>query len=237
MAGFEAAFSEFLPFLRTGEYTPLHSVAIDRSLFDQLLGHIIFCQSSGAYKVKAQIVEHWLSALRFASLNESGSLAEITPAEIATFCDDLPEGSLSKHCALLTTLKLFAQSVVEMGGHDKLPRQSEVHLRSAWSDIPGLSRRLIEELLILCGQPVYLVDRGSYRILVRHGWIDSNSDQTEVQEMIVQAALEDRANLDTISNSFAYISKHYCKVTQANCAECPLARWLPANGIPYGLEE
>ncbi len=61
------------------------------------------------------------------------------------------------------------------------------------------------------GAATYPVDRASYRILVRHGWIDPTVDYEEASHLLTSAAESDPAILATISNGFADVGRRFCK--------------------------
>ena len=61
-------------------------------------------------------------------------------------------------------------------------------LRRELTALSGIGQAKADAILLFgLGRPVYPVDRGTYRILVRHGWIDPSADYDEVSQLLIHA--------------------------------------------------
>lgn len=99
------------------------------------------------------------------------------------------------------------------------------------SAINGVGRATADAIALhVFGVPIYPVDRATYRILVRHGWIDPTADYDEASQAVVAAAEGDAALLAGVSDAFAGIGRRYCKATGPRCELCPLKSVLPDDG-------
>lgn len=77
---------------------------------------------------------------------------------------------------------------------------------------------------------VYPVDRGSYRIAVRHGWIDTTAGLDEVRGVFEGLAPAEPAALRALAAGLEAIASRHCRPRRADCDGCPLRPWLPASG-------
>ncbi len=97
--------------------------------------------------------------------------------------------------------------------------------------INGVGRATADAIaLCVFGEPVYPVDRASYRIMVRHGWIDPTADYDEASQAMVAAADGDAGILSALADAFEEIGRRYCKATGPRCERCPLRSLLPEGG-------
>src|SRR5262249_44308684 len=85
-------------------------------------------------------------------------------------------------------------------------------------------------LLFALGRAAYPVDRGTYRILVRHGWIDTSADYEEVSQLLVRLAGERPDELVRLSRGLVQVARQYCRVGSPRCTRCPLKAVLPEQG-------
>jgi len=79
----------------------------------------------------------------------------------------------------------------------------------------------------------YPVDRATYRILVRHGWIDPSAEYDEVRSLIEGALGYEPMDLSMISGEFEELGRLTCRPSVAKCDRCPLRDFLPEGG-PLG---
>lgn len=97
--------------------------------------------------------------------------------------------------------------------------------------IHGVGRASADAIALrVFGEPVYPVDRASYRIMVRHGWIDPTADYDEASQAVVVAADGDAGVLTALSDAFELIGRRYCKASGPRCERCPLRVVLPDGG-------
>ena len=80
------------------------------------------------------------------------------------------------------------------------------------------------------GRPTYPLDRATFRILARHGWIETTTDYDEARD-VVDSALGDRpSSFSRWESATAEIGLRHCKAQAPRCESCPLKPWLPEGG-------
>ncbi len=116
-------------------------------------------------------------------------------------------------------------------------------IRDEWRSINGIGLARADALLLFGLDRVsYPIDRATYRVLIRHGWLDSTAEYDEarlVVERLAQAdgsrggGLDDRAAAKLLANLsfwFERLGRDFCKPNLAKCESCPLRTALPPNG-------
>jgi endonuclease-3 related protein len=99
------------------------------------------------------------------------------------------------------------------------------------SAIHGVGRATADAIALrVFGSPVYPVDRASYRVMIRHGWIDPTADYDEASQVLATAAEGDAAMLAALADAFETIGRRYCKASGPHCDHCPLKVVLPEGG-------
>jgi endonuclease-3 related protein len=171
-----------------------------------------------------------LEALRDAGLIELEALSEAPSAEIEQVLGGPPARLGAKSCRLLGALVRWAvASDTDTGTPTDL-------LREELRRIPGIGPATADAILLEgLGRPVYPVDRATYRILVRHGWIDPDADYDAARSVIEAAIPDDPAEVARLSVWLARIGNDACRPSVARCESCPLQPWLPPNG-PLGSD-
>jgi endonuclease-3 related protein len=91
-------------------------------------------------------------------------------------------------------------------------------------------------LLAALKRPTYPVDRGTYRILVRHGWLDTAATYDEARDVVLQQAGADPDLLIGLSDGMEALAGRFCRASAPRCDACPLRPLLPEGG-PLGVEE
>jgi endonuclease-3 related protein len=91
-------------------------------------------------------------------------------------------------------------------------------------------------LLAALKRPTYPVDRGTYRILVRHGWLDAAATYDEARDVMVHHAGGDPDLLIGLSAGMEELAGRFCRASAPRCDACPLRPLLPEGG-PLGVEE
>lgn len=108
---------------------------------------------------------------------------------------------------------------------------STEQVRDELLSISGIGPATADNLLLFAlNRPVYPVDRASYRVLVRHGWIDPDSGYDEARDAAERRAGESAGEMAEFSAWLDRLGRDHCRATVAKCDRCPLAPWLPANG-------
>ncbi len=104
-------------------------------------------------------------------------------------------------------------------------------IREAWRGLSGVGPATADSLLLFgLRRASYPVDRASYRILVRHGWLDPSSDYDEARSVLESIAPDDPDQLAQISLAFEKLGREACKAGIPRCDRCPLQRFLPDSG-------
>lgn len=173
-----------------------------------------------------------LEALDHGGLLEPAAMAAAGPTEIL---DTLAEGGarLTPRTALvLVRLAAWFDRRFPATGDlfdPEVPPTST--LREELSSLNGVGPSTADAILLEgLGRPAYPVDRGTYRILVRHGWIDASAEYDEVSHLLV-ALTGGRAKLvSRLSRGLTQVARRYCKPSSPQCQRCPLQGVLPESG-------
>ncbi|MDG3003766.1 hypothetical protein [Paludisphaera mucosa] len=97
--------------------------------------------------------------------------------------------------------------------------------------INGVGRATADAIALhVFGAATYPVDRATYRILVRHGWIDPTVDYDEASHLLIEAAERDPGALAAASRVLSDVGRRFCKPSGPRCEPCPLKVVLPEGG-------
>jgi endonuclease III related protein len=115
------------------------------------------------------------------------------------------------------------------------PDRSTDDLRTELARIRGIGPAGADAILLLAlNRPAYPVDRGSYRILVRHSWLDASAGQDEARDLLIHSADGDAGLLSRIADGMDVLASRYCRASGPRCDACPLRPFLPEGG-PVGV--
>ncbi|MHC5541179.1 endonuclease III domain-containing protein, partial [Singulisphaera rosea] len=136
---------------------------------------------------------------------------------------------------VLSSLRKLARWLVDdhRGSADRLLEESisVERLREELGSVNGIGRATADVLLLFgLRRPVYPVDRASYRIMVRHGWIDPTADYEEAQAVVERQRTDTPTTFAHLSSGMERIGRDFCRVSSPRCDECPLRPWLPEGG-------
>lgn len=158
-------------------------------------------------------------------------LAEADRAEID---DALRSNGITVPARALAPIQRLARWFVEghLGaGAESLDSVATESLRAELADLNGVGPATADALLLLAlSRPVYPVDRATYRILIRHGWLDPSAGYDEARDVVERPGQGDPINLARISDWLARIGSEFCRVRAAKCDRCPLRDFLPEGG-------
>ena len=194
-----------------------------------------------------------LDGLREADLLTPQGLAE---AEIIELGDAVRQKGRSISPETIAPLRHFARWLIaHFDGRIDLLINSD---RSAgWlygelAAIKGVGTKGADEILLhVLKRPAYPVDRSTYRILVRHGWLDPSADYEEARDLLLSQVAtapdfdpssmeaEDHHRvrlLVNLASGMEQIGRRYCRVSSIQCEDCPLVSLLPEGG-PQGAED
>jgi endonuclease III related protein len=175
-----------------------------------------------------------LAALREEGLLDPQALAESHPAELD---DALRSERLAVSRAALAPLHRLARWLVELhhGTADELAGPdslvSTAQLREELLTVNGIGPATADAVLLFAlRRPVYPIDRPTYRILARHGWIDSDTGYDEARDVVERLAADDPATLERLSSWFEQVGREFCRAGGPKCERCPLRPFLPESG-------
>lgn len=175
-----------------------------------------------------------IAALRDEGLLEPQALAESDPAEAE---EALRSAGLAVARTVLTPLRKLARWLVDHhhGSADALAgldsSLSADRLREELLTINGIGPASADAVLLFAlRRPVYPLDRASYRILARHGWVDTDAGYDEARDVVERLAPEDPALLARLSAWFERLGREFCRAGAPKCERCPLRPFLPESG-------
>lgn len=109
-------------------------------------------------------------------------------------------------------------------------------LREELARVRGIGLVAADAILLAALKlPTYPVDRGTYRILVRHGWADPSATYEEARDFMAARADEDPDLLLDLSSGMEELAGRFCRAAAPRCEACPLRPCLPEGG-PLGGE-
>jgi endonuclease III related protein len=115
--------------------------------------------------------------------------------------------------------------------------KSSEDLREEFSGVRGVGLVGADAILLAAlKRPTYAVDRGTYRILVRHGWLDTSATYDDARDLLVHHAGSDPTLLMDLSAGMEELAARFCRASSPRCDACPLRSMLPEGG-PLGTEE
>lgn len=178
-----------------------------------------------------KIVSAAFEALANAGLLDPEALAGANPLEV----DDIFQQAKVRLAA--KALKPLQRIARWFERHDdqNLEQLSTEAIRDDWRALNGVGPASADALLLFgLARPTIPVDRSSYRILVRHGWLDPSSDYDEARSVLESIAPEDAQGLGQLALGLEKLGRDYCKVSAPKCDRCPLRPLLPEGGPVVG---
>jgi endonuclease III related protein len=185
------------------------------------------------------------SAAAVAALDEAGLLTPdgLASADVVEIRQTLLEHGVSAPPFLIAPLKHLAQWIVEHHGGrvDSLlnPDRSTDWLRGELAAIRGVSLTAADAILLFAlKRPSYPLDRGTFRVLVRHGWLDPSALYDEARDELVEKATgrgevpdgEAASALIEVALGMEQLGRQYCRAAAPRCEQCPLESLLPEGG-------
>lgn len=172
-----------------------------------------------------------LEALDRSGLLEPMTLAGIEPSEII---DCLRDAGLILPARSATLLVRLARWYSKAFGNDDLyhdPAAGELTgLRAELAAINGVGLATADTILLAVGQPTYPLDRATYRVLVRHGWIDSTTEYDQASELLSRQAGGNSEEIARLSTWLVQVGRQFCAPRSPRCQPCPLRCVLPEQG-------
>lgn len=171
------------------------------------------------------------AALREEGLLEPAALAEADPAEIEQAMAGRGKGRPG--APAIGLLRKLARWVVEHHGGDpgELDAAATSSLREELVALRGIGGATADAILLQgLGRAAYPVDRATYRILARHGWIDPTADYDEARAAVLGLDPDDPDAMARLSSWFERVGREYCRAGAPRCERCPLRPFLPDGG-------
>jgi endonuclease-3 related protein len=175
---------------------------------------------------EAKAVARAVDALRDEGWLDPAAIAEADPLAVEDAWRDAGARGLVKLVRPLQRVARWAAGVL-----DELDVRSTEALRDGLRAIKGIGAATADAILLRgLGRAAYPIDRATYRILVRHGWIDASANYDEARSLVEGALPDDPAGLVRLSDGFERIGRSACRPSVAKCERCPLRPLLPEGG-------
>lgn len=174
-----------------------------------------------------------LGAMAKAGLDDPAALAEAPALEVTQALRDAGKKADERQVG---PLRRVAAWWVDIGGAEAIAGRSTEAIRDDLRALRGIGAATAEAILLDgLDRPAYPLDRATYRVLARHGWIDPASEFDEARAVVEQLGGGEAASLRRLAGGFERIGRTWCRPTVAHCRDCPLRGSLPDGG-PYELE-
>lgn len=165
-----------------------------------------------------------LDALRDAGLLDPAALAAADHTELAALIPGRASAAPPKWLSTLSRLADWSAAHVE--DLDTAPTEL---LREELLALRGVGPATADTILLRAlGRPIAPVDRGTYRVLVRHGWIDPTAEYDEARDAIESGSAG--GDLGALVSGLQRIGAEFCRATVPRCERCPLRPFLPESG-------
>ena len=97
-------------------------------------------------------------------------------------------------------------------------------LREQLLSVKGIGPETADSMVLYAaGQPIFVVDAYTHRILLRHELITEEYDYFQIQELFMDNLEEDAALFNEYHALLVQVGKQFCKKSKPQCAGCPLA--------------
>ena len=229
--------AESFPTVRSAlvEHFALAAAGIDRETPFEAIVRVLLDREFGGSRAVAA-----LEVLERAGLLTPDGLAQ---ADVLAVRDAFHEAGIPASPQSVAPLSNLARWIVEHHGArvDSLfnPDRSTDWLRGELAAIRGIGLATADAILLLAlKRPSYPVDRATFRVLLRHGWLDPSALYDEARELMVSQAVEsgdvpegEAANrLIEVSRGMGQLGRRFCRAAAPRCDQCPLEPLLPEGG-------
>jgi endonuclease III related protein len=229
--------AESFPTVRSAlaEHFELAPAGIDRETPFEAIVRVLLDREFGASRAGAA-----LEVLERAGLLVPDRLAQ---ADVLSIRDALLQAAIPASPQSVAPLSYLARWIVEHHGSrvDSLfnPDRSTDWLRGELAAIRGIGLATADAILLFAlRRPSYPVDRATFRVLVRHDWLDPGALYDEARDLLVGQASDDgevpdgeAANrLIDVSRGMGQLGRRFCRAAAPRCDQCPLEPVLPEGG-------
>lgn len=223
--------SEVFPAIRdalTDHYGRQGSPFVGLDRFEAFVAVVL----DGAFEPKSR--DAAVSALREAGQLDPQALAEADPSELD---EALRSAGLKVPKSALRPLRGLSRWLVSLhhGDLDELVgddgQVATSQLRDELLTVNGVGPTTADSLLLFAlNRPVYPIDRASYRVFLRHGWIDPDAGYDDARDAVEHLAPDDPDTLAEFSLAMERIGRDFCRASVPKCERCPLRPFLPEGG-------
>lgn len=126
-------------------------------------------------------------------------------------------------------LRAFTQMLFDSfdGKLDRLFALPQDHLRTTLLQVNGIGRETADSIILYAaGQPQFVIDAYTRRILERHEWADAKADYDELADLFTRSIPVDMQMYNEFHALIVRLGKDYCR-PRPRCESCPLQSFLP----------
>jgi endonuclease III related protein len=229
--------AESFPTIRSAlvEHFALAPIGVDRETPFEAIVRVLLDREFGAARTATA-----LEVLERAGLLRPEGLAK---ADVLTVRDALLEAAIPASPQSVAPLTNLARWIVEHHGArvESLfnPDRSTDWLRGELAAIRGIGLATADAILLFAlKRPSYPVDRATFRVLVRHEWLDPGAGYDEARDLLVSQAAQEgdvpdgeaADRLIDLAHGMGQLGRRFCRVAAPRCDQCPLEPVLPKGG-------
>ena len=167
--------------------------------------------------------------LAIANLRSEGllSLAGVERAHIRHLAKLLrPSGYFRQKARKLKAFAAFVRTEYH-GSLRRMFATPALALREKLLRVWGIGPETADSILLYAGgQPVFVVDTYTKRLLARHGWISEKAKYEDVRWMFERQFPGDVRRFNELHALIVHAGKTWCRPQEPLCGECPLGRYL-----------
>ncbi len=168
-----------------------------------------------------QNVEKAIANLKEADLLSLPAMAALEKEELAEYIR--PAGYYNIKAGRLQNLFTMIAEQWENDLEYLLQQPASV-LREQLLSVKGIGPETADSMVLYAaGQPIFVVDAYTHRILSRHGVIPENADYFQIQEVFMDSLKEDTTLFNEYHALLVQLGKDFCKKSKPKCGDCPLA--------------
>jgi endonuclease-3 related protein len=130
-------------------------------------------------------------------------------------------------------LKIFSRWILAEFGGDlrRMKRTSLPELRERLLSVWGIGPETADSILLYAVQhPSFVVDAYTYRVTVRHGWVDPEANYETLREEFARELPNDVDHMGELHALLVRVGKERCRPREPRCEGCALQSLLPSSG-------
>jgi len=190
-----------------------------RSRFEIIVGAILTQNTSW------NNVQRAIANLRRAKLLSPAAIKRVSATTLAAHLR--PSGYFRQKSKTLKTFVAFLYSE-HSGLLERLFAMPTAAVREQLLELRGIGPETADSILLYAGKhPVFVVDAYSRRILERHGLAHAKSTYEELRSRFEASLPRDHQLFNEFHALIVHTGKHFCRKSKADCAHCPLEKFLP----------